>query len=401
MTKKIEPAKRATLIKHATRDLVPIAKEIEKQGKKVIYLNIGDPIAFGFRTPKHLWEAINSNQKLGEKYSDSLGNEKARQAVAEYAQKNGVKGITKEDTMTFTGGSEAIILSMQALFNPKENCLIPCPGYSMYNGELAFLEAEAKEYYLEEEKDWEIDLESLEKNINEKTKAIVIINPNNPTGSVLKKNMLKKVIDIAGSNNLLILADETYDKIIYDEEKFIPIASLSKDVPIISYGSISKNYLAPGFRGGWLYKHDPLNQMQEYFETIKKLARLRLSPPSPIQFAIEAALKGPQDHIKEMITILQKRRDITYKRLNEIEKISCTKPKGAFYAFPKINTKIESDKDFVIDLAKEKGVLTVHGEGFGQKEGTKHFRIIFLPEEQILEEALNKIEEYMKEKFTK
>ncbi len=382
MAKKIQPAKRATLIKHATRDLVPIAKEIEKKGKKITYLNIGDPIAFDFRAPESLWKAINSNQKAGEKYSDSLGNENARKAVADYANRTGAKGITKEDVMTFTGGSEAIILSMQALLNPGESCLVPCPGYSMYNGELAFLEAEAKEYYLDEENEWEINIESMENKIDEKTKAMVLINPNNPTGSLLKKSTLQKAVDFAGAHDLIILSDETYDQIIYDEEKFTPIASIAKDVPTITYGSISKNYLAPGFRGGWLYKNDPNNQMEEYFETIKKLARLRLSPPSPIQFAIEEALKGNNKHIKEMVKKLQRRRDITYKRLNEIQGLSCVKPKGAFYAFPKINLPIKSDKEFVIGLAKEKGILTVHGEGFGQKEGTHHFRTIFLPEKK-------------------
>ncbi len=397
--KKIIPAKRTLGIKHATRDVVPIAKEVERTGKKVLYLNIGDPMVYDFRTPEHMWQAIIDNKKKAEGYTDSLGSIGARQAVANYAKRMGAPNVSAEDVITFVGGSEAIVYSMQALFNQGENCLIPNPGYSIFTGELSFLEAEPNEYYLDEDAKWQPDVGHIEKQINGKTRAIVVINPNNPTGAVYSKNSLQKIIDVAGANDLLIFADETYDQLLYDDEKFFSMASIAKDVPVISLGSISKNYLAPGFRGGWLYRHDPQNLLSDYFEAIKKFSRLRLSTVAPVQFAMEAALNGPQDHIKDTVAKLQKRRDFTYKRLNEIEGLSCVKPKGAFYAYPKLEFEIKSDKEFVIELLKETGVLVVYGEGFGQKKGTHHFRVVFLPPEDTLADAYYKIENFIRKRY--
>jgi len=398
---KIIPAKRTQNIRHATRDVVPIAKEVEKSGKKVLYLNIGDPMVYDFRTPEHMWQAIFDNKKKAEGYTDSLGTAGARSAVAAYAKRMGAPNVSQEDVITFVGGSEAILYSMQALFNQGENCLIPNPGYSIFTGELSFLECEANEYYLDEENKWSPDVDHIEKKINPKTRAIVVINPNNPTGAVYSKSSLQKIIDVAGANDLLVYADETYDQLLFDKEKFVSMASIAKDVPVISLGSISKNYLAPGFRGGWIYRHDPQNVLSDYFEAVKKFSRLRLSTVAPVQYAMEAALNGPQGHIKETVAKLEKRRDFTYKRLNEIEGLSCVKPKGAFYAYPKLEFELKSDREFVIELLKETGVLVVYGEGFGQKPGTHHFRVVFLPPEQTLAEAYDKIEKFIKQKYLK
>jgi len=399
--KKIKPADRTENVRHALRDIVPLAQQVEKSGKKVIYLNIGDPMTFDYRTPEHIWKAIFDHKKESEGYANALGSDGARKAVASYAVRSGVKEVSMDDVMVFAGGSESILLSMQALLNPGENMLTPCPAYSIYTGEINFLGAELNEYYLDEENDWQPDLDGLEKKINSKTRAIAIISPNNPTGSVMSKSTLKKIVDIAGSHDLFIFSDETYDQLLFDNEKFVPAASISGDVPVISSGSISKNYLAPGFRAGWIYKYDPQGVMNDYFEGIKKLARLRLSPVAPMQYAVEAALNGPHDHLKGLVQKLQRRRDITYKRLNEIEGLSCVKPKGAFYAYPKIHLDIKSDKDFVLQLLKETGVLVVYGEGFGQKPGEKHFRIVFLPTEETLNEAFDKIEEFIKKNYSK
>ncbi|MCR4368410.1 MAG: aminotransferase class I/II-fold pyridoxal phosphate-dependent enzyme [archaeon] len=399
--KKVEPAKKSLNVKHAIRDLVPIAEEVEASGKEVLYLNIGDPIVYDFRTPEHLWEAMNSNRRKCEGYANAIGAASTRQAVADYAKSMGANGVTKNDAIIFVGGSEAIILSLQALMNQGENILVPRPGYSVYNGELTFLECKHNEYDLNEENKWMADIDSMRKQINAKTRGIVIINPNNPTGSVLTRKNLQGIIDLAGEHDLPVFSDETYDKITYDDAEFISAASVAKDVPLISLGSISKTYLAPGFRGGWLYKQDPSNALDDYFAALHRLCRLRLTNVAPTQPTIEAALNGPQDHIKEMVTKLQKRRDLTYKRLNEIEGIYCDKPRGAFYAFPKIEFPVESDREFVLDLLREKGVLVVYGSGFGQKEGTKHFRVVFLPPEEILNSAFDKIEELIKEKYLK
>ncbi|MCR4336082.1 MAG: aminotransferase class I/II-fold pyridoxal phosphate-dependent enzyme [archaeon] len=398
--KKIEPAKATENVRHAIRDLVPVAEEVEASGKEVLYLNIGDPIVYDFRTPKHLWDAINANHKKCEGYANAIGSPEARQAIAEYANSMSAKNIAKNDAILFSGGSESIILALQALMNPGENILVPKPGYSVYNGELNFLNCEHNEYDLDEENNWQIDIETMRKSINEKTRGIIIINPNNPTGSVLTKKNLKEAIDLAGEFNLPVFSDETYDKIIYDDAEFVSAASIANDVPILGLGSISKTYLAPGMRAGWIYRQDPNGILDDYFAAIQKLCRLRLTNVGPGQAALIAALKGPQNHIPEMVSKLQKRRDLTYKRLNEIEGLSCDKPKGAFYAFPKIEFNVKSDKDFILDLLREKGVLVVNGSGFGQKEGTKHFRVVFLPPEETLNTAFDKIEELIKEKYS-
>ncbi|MEK6957521.1 MAG: aminotransferase class I/II-fold pyridoxal phosphate-dependent enzyme [archaeon] len=397
--KKVIPASRTLGVKHANRDLVPVAEQVEASGKKVLYLNIGDPIVFDFRAPESIWQSIEQHKRECEGYTNAIGSNGARQAIADYAKRGGINGVTKDDVISFVGGNEAIILSMQALLNPGENVLLPGPGYPVYTGEMSFLECPLNVYQLDEENDWQLDVDSIRKNVNKKTKAIVIINPNNPTGSVLSRKNLSELVNIAGEFDLPILADETYDQILYDGTEFVPLAGVSKDVPVLSLGSISKTHLVPGFRAGWIYRKDPKGALDDYFEAMHRLCRLRLSNAGIGQVAIEAALNGEQNHVKEMVAKLKKRRDLTFKRLNEIHGLSCVKPKGAFYAFPRINLPIKSDKEFVIDLLKETGVLVVHGEGSGQKEGTHHFRIVFLPPEETLSEAFNRIEGYIKKKF--
>ena len=398
--KKLVPAKRVDHVRHALRDVVPIAEQVEKSGKKVLYLTMGDPMVYDYRTPKHLWEAILENKKASEGYSNAIGTVGARKAVADYTKRFGIKGVQTEDVVTFVGGSESIINALSCLLNPGENILTPCPSYSLYTGQINFLEAELNEYFLDEENDWQPDLDDLRKKINNKTRAINVINPNNPTGGNYSKNTLQKIIDLAGEHDLLVFSDETYDQLVFDGEKFYPMALLSKDVPVLVTGSISKTYLCPGFRGGWLYKCDSQGAISDYFDAIKKLSRLRLSTVHPTQFAIEAALNGPQDHMPTLIQKLQKRRDLTFKRINEIEGLSLVKPRGAFYAYARINLPIKSDKDFVLDLLREKGVLVVYGDGgFGQRPGTHHFRIVFLPNEETLNLAFDKIEEFIKEKY--
>ncbi len=395
----VKPAERTLNVRHAVRDLVPIAQEVEKSGKKVIYLNIGDPIRYDFRTPEHIWKAINGRKKESEAYTDSLGSKGAREAVAKYAKKMGAKNVASDDVINFVGGGEAIKISLQALLNPGENILLPKPGYSVYNGELAFLQADALEYGLDESNGWNVHIEDMRSLINKKTRAIILINPGNPTGGVMTKKNLEDVVQIAAENDLPIFADETYDQIIY-EGSFTSIASVSKEVPILSLGTISKNYLAPGFRGGWIYKQDPNGALNDYYAAVQRLCRLRLTNSGMAQVATEAALNGPQTHVKEMVAKLKNRRDISVKRINEIEGLSTVKPKGAFYLFPKIDLpSVVSDKDFVVKLVRETGVLVVHGEGFHQKTGEKHFRVVFLPDEKTLEEAFNLIEGFIKRNY--
>lgn len=390
----MKPAERTNKIRYAIRDVVEEAKKLEKQGKKIIYLNIGDPLKYDFSTPKHMIQAVEKNWDKSSSYADSLGLLEARKAIAREALRTGMKNITEDDVLLTSGGSEGITLAIGALVNQGENILTPSPGYPLYNSTLNYLQAELNEYYLDEKNDWQPDIEDIKKKINNKTKAIVIINPNNPTGALYTKETLLKIIEIAKQNNLVIFSDETYDKILLDNDIFYSVASLTDDVPIITFNTLSKSYLCPGWRLGWVIFS---NCSEEYVEAVKQLARARLSINHPVQYSVRPALEGNQEELIEMKEKLRKRRDIIFKRLNSIPGISCVKPKAAFYAFPKLDIN-ESDKDFVIDFLKKEKVLFVYGSGFGQKPGEKHFRIVFAASEEALNTAMDRLEKYMKEK---
>ncbi len=394
--KKIIPSKRTEKITYAIRDVVVEAQKLEKLGKKIIYLNIGDPLKYDFSTPKHMVDAVIKNAKESS-YADSMGLLEARRAVAKEASKNGLK-VTENDVIMTSGGSEGITMALGALMNPGDNVLTPRPGYPLYNAAIEYLEGVQNEYELDEKNEWQPDIEDMKTKINGRTKAIVLINPNNPTGAIYTKETLLKVIALAKEHDLPILSDETYDKIIFDDEfKFYSVADLAPNHPVVTFNTLSKTYLCPGWRIGWLYFTG--EGINEYAEAVKQLARARLSISHPMQFAVKPAFEGPQDHIKEMVSKLKKRRDITFNRLNAIRGISCVKPRGAFYAFPRINLKVASDKEFVLDVLREEGPLFVFGSGFGQKKGTMHFRVVFASSEEALNEAYQKLEKYVKKKY--
>lgn len=397
---KIVPARRTENVKYAIRDLVVKAKQLEKQGKNVIYLNIGDPLKYDFRTPNHLIEAVEKNWDRSSSYADSMGLLEARTAIVHEAKKNGILNVSEENVVITSGGSEGITMAMGAILNSGENILTPMPGYPLYNATINYLEAEENEYELDENNEWQPNVDHIRKRINSKTKAITLINPNNPTGAVYSRKILKQIIDVAGENNLPIFSDETYDKLVLDEEiKFCAVGSLSKDVPAVTFNTLSKNYLAPGWRVGWALFSGQEEKISNFVEGFKKLARARLSISHPMQYAVKAALEGPQEHLAEVISVLRKRRDITYKRLNGINGISCVKPKAAFYAFPKIELDIESDEKFVLDFLKEEKVLFVNGSGFGQKPGTHHFRVVYAASEEALNEAYDRLERFIEKNY--
>jgi alanine-synthesizing transaminase len=392
----IIPSERTENITYAIRDVVVEAQKLEKLGKKITYLNIGDPLKYDFKTPRHMIDAVAKNIHESS-YADSMGLLEARQSVCREAVRNGTD-ITENDVIMTSGGSEGISMAIGAIMNPGDNILTPRPGYPLYNAVIEYLHGKQNEYDLDEDDDWQPDVDDMRKKINDKTKAITLINPNNPTGALYTKETLKKVIDLAGEHGLPIFSDETYDKIIFDDDfKFHPVGTLAKDVPVVTFNTLSKNYLCPGWRVGWLYFSG--DGMEKYSEAVKQLARARLSINQPMQYAVKPALEGPQDHIKNMVGKLKRRRDITYKRLNEIEGISCVKPRGAFYAFPKINLKIESDKRFTLDLLREEGPLFVFGEGFGQKEKTHHFRVVFAASEDALNSGYDGLERFVKKNY--
>ncbi len=390
---KIKAAERTEGIKYAVRDIVVLAKQAEKAGKELLYLNIGDPNQFDFRTPDHIVQATHKAMQdnfCG--YSPSSGIQDARDAIGRYAESKGIKNI--HDIFVTTGGSEAIEICLTALVNEGDNVLTPAPGYPLYTAVLSKLRAVENPYFLDESNGWQPDVEDIRGKINDKTRAIVIINPNNPTGSNTSEETLRELLKLAKENDIVVFADEIYDKQLFDGVKHISIASLDADAPVITFNGLSKNYLGPGLRIGWGVISGNLQQLDDYIEGINKILRARLCANHPLQHAIQPALEGDHSHIQEMIAKLTKRRDLTVERMNAIDGISCVKPGGAFYVFPQLHID-GTDEDWVKGLISETGVVVVPGSGFGQVPGTKHFRIVYLPPEDILERAYTAIEEYM------
>lgn len=395
---KIVPARRIKGIEYAIREVVVLANQVKATGKEMFYLNIGDPNMFGFEPPKHLIEAVyQAMLKNYNGYSASNGIDEAVDAIRRQATRNGFKNV--QEIIVSMGASEGIDLAITGLINPGDNVLLPYPSYSLYGAIMGKLEAVVNPYYLNEDDNWNLDIEDIERKINDKTKGIVIINPNNPTGAVYPKETLLQIIDLAKRHNLVIFNDEIYDKLTFDQE-FVSIATLTDEVPIVTFNGLSKSYIVPGFRIGWAIFSGPKEMMNDYVQGVNKMARSRLSASHPGQFAIKAALDGPQDHIKAMMDILRVRRDLTVKMLNEIPEISCTVPQGAFYAFPSLDIP-EDDVTFVSDLIRETGVVTVYGSGFGQKPGTKHFRIVYLPNEHLLDQAYTLIRNFVQKRYHK
>lgn len=402
MSSVIKAAVRTANITYAVRDILLIANEVAKTGKEMLYLNIGDPNIYDFAPPRKMVDAAyDAMLKNYNGYSPSSGIKQALDAIARDAEKKGIKNI--QDMFVTTGASEAIDICLTALVNEGENVLTPTPGYPLYTAISSKLRMMENPYYLNEENGWQPDIEDIKSKINEKTRAIVLINPNNPTGSNCSKETLEQIIDLALEHNLVIFSDEIYDKLLFDNKELVSIASLNQEVPVITFGGLSKNYMVPGFRIGWGVVSGNPSRLKEYLEAINKILRSRLSANHPEQYGISVALDGDQSHLVEAMEKLHRRRDITVEMLNAVEGISCVKPEGAFYAFPKLDIK-NSDNHFVAELIKETGVVVVPGTGFGQVPGTNHFRVVFLPQEEILEKAYKAVGEFFvkyKEKYEK
>lgn len=389
----VVPAFRTDNITYAVRDVVVLADKIAKQGKDMLYLNIGDPNKFDFRTPDHIIEAAYKALKDNQNgYSPSSGIKEGLDSIRREAERKGIRNI--QDIFITTGASEAIEICLTALVNRGENVLTPSPGYPLYTAIISKLEADENPYYLDESNGWQPDLEDIKAKINAKTRAIVLINPNNPTGSNCSRELLIGLIDLAVKHNLVIFSDEIYDKLLFDGEKHIATASLNDETPIITFGGLSKNYLGPGLWIGWGIISGKGSRLVDYIEAVNKILRARLCANHPLQYAIKPALDGPQDHIVEMMAKLTVRRDISVEMLNNIEGISCVTPKGAFYAFPRLQIDGD-DLTWVQELLKATGVVVVHGSGFGQIPGTKHFRVVFLPPEEKLKRAYQQIANFM------
>ena len=401
-TREIAAASRLENVRYAIRDLACVADEVIQQGHKVLPLNIGDPNVFDFQTPAHMIEAVYKAMRDGKNgYSPSSGVKPALEAIRREAARKGITSI--QDVFVTSGVSETVDICLAALLNPGDNLLTPCPDYPLYSAVLSKLDIKLNAYYLKEEDSWQPDLEDIRKKITPRTRGIVLINPNNPTGSVCTRKMLEDIAEFARQHSLVIFADEIYDKLIissenHDDEPHVAMAAVAPDVPVITFGGLSKNYLAPGWRIGWGIASGDAAIIKPFVEGINKLLRARLCANHPEQYAIPAALDGPQDHLVEVKRKLRSRRDLTEKWCEATPRVSCVAPRGAFYAYPKIDIP-ESDEIFVRELIRQKHVMVVHGSGFGQKPGTQHFRIVFLPDEQTLTKAYAGIAEFIRERY--
>jgi alanine-synthesizing transaminase len=396
--REITAAKRLDNVRYAIRDLAGLADEVTKQGHKIMPLTVGDPNIFDFETPAHVVDAVVKAMRDNKNgYAPSPGIPEALKAIRDEAERKGFTSI--QDIFITSGASEAVDIGMTALVNPGETILTPKPDYPLYSAVLSKLGIELKTYDLNEEDGWQPDLIDVHYKITPRTRGIVLINPNNPTGSMCTRKMLEQVAELARKHNLVIFSDEIYDKLVLDNEPHISMASVAPDVPVVTFGGLSKNYLAPGWRLGWGIVTGDASVVKPYIEGMHRLLRARLCANHPEQYGIKAALEGPQDHLIEVNNKLRSRRDLTVKMLNEIPRVSCVSPKGAFYAFPRIEIP-EPDDVFVKELLMKKHVLVVHGSGFGQKQGTKHFRIVFLPNEATLTTAYQAIGEFMKERYS-
>jgi alanine-synthesizing transaminase len=391
-------ATRMANVRYAIRDLAVLAEQVASQGHKILYLNIGDPCKYDFPTPPHMIEAVHKAMVDGYNgYADSLGVKPALEAIRRTYENAGFRDI--QSIFIGFGSGEVIDSCLTALLNPGDNILTPSPEYPLYGAIIAKLDCVPNAYELDESNGWEPDLADMERKINSRTRAILLINPNNPTGAVYSRKTLEGIADLARRHNLLVFADEIYDKLIIDDDaKHISIATIAPDVPTVTFNGISKAYLAPGWRIGWAVATGPAEVISPYLESVHKLLRARLSAPHPIQFAVAPALEGPQDHIKVIKDKLRSRRDMTVEWAKRTPRVSMVAPKGAFYAHPRLDIP-EDDLTFVSELLKQKHVLCVHGSGFGQKAGTRHMRIVFLPQEPILQKAYENITEFMAERY--
>jgi len=397
----IEPTKRVRTIEYAIRDVIPYAKQVAKTGKKIYYLNIGDPNAFDFDTPPHIKEALVKAVESGGKanaYSPSEGLPELREAISQKEKRVNNVAISPEDVIVTSGISEGIQMVMAALISPGDEILLPGPTYPPYISYARFFDGKPVTYKTNEENGWQPDIDDLRKKISKKTRAITIINPNNPCGALYESKVIKEILNLAGEHDITVLSDEIYDQIVFDK-KFVSTAHLAKDIPVVGLNGFSKAYLMTGWRLGYLYFHNQQGRLKDLKDCVEKEARIRLCANTPVQKAGTEALNGPQDHLKTTVEKIKQRSNFAWKRLNEIEGISCAKPEAAFYVFPRIHgvgSKWKTDMDFTLSLLRETGVLFVHGSGFDPVYGAGHVRIVVLPPLDTLEKALDEIEGFMK-----
>ena len=387
-------SKKVAGVEYAIRDIVSAARELEQQGKSVDYLNIGDPIQFGFQPPDNVRQAlIDAVNKGNNFYTQSEGLPELLDAIAKKENSKGLS-IGPENVVVTNGVSEGLDMVISSIVEDGDEVLLPGPYYPPYASYVRLHGGKPIEFAVDF-KNSRLDVDDIKSKISSKTVAICLISPNNPTGLVFDETALKQIVDIANEHDLYLICDEIYDKIVFDQE-FTGIGKVAGNSPVIILNGFSKVHLMSGWRIGYIAFNDS-PQLDSIRENLPKLARVRISTNLPVQYAALESLRGPQDYIGKFVSELKTHRDYVVKRLNAMNNITCSNPQGAFYAFPKIeNNKFSSDKDFVLELLKQKGVLTVHGSGFGTQYGSGHFRIVYLPNMEILESAMNKIEDFVR-----
>ena len=386
-------SKKVVGVEYAIRDIVLAARKVEQSGMKVDYLNIGDPVQFGFQPPDNVKQAlINSINKGENYYSTSEGLLELREEIAKKENAKGLS-ISADDVLITNGVSEGLDMVISPIVEEGDEVLLPGPYYPPYASYVRLHGGVPVEFSVDLNNSTP-DIDDIKSKITSKTVAICLISPNNPTGVVFNENALKKLVDIANEHNLYIICDEIYDQIIFDD-KFVGIGKVAGDSPVIILNGFSKVHLMSGWRIGYIaFNRSP--QLEELREHLPKLARVRIATNLPIQYAALESLRGSQNYINDFVSEMKKHRDLVVRRLNEMPGLSCSNPKGAFYAFPKIeDNKFGSDKEFVTKLLESKGVLTVHGSGFGEQYGSGHFRLVYLPNLEILNSAMDKIEEFV------
>ncbi|OUL99947.1 pyridoxal phosphate-dependent aminotransferase [Variovorax sp. JS1663] len=392
-------AKLANVLYDIRGPIMDAAKQMEEEGQKIIKLNIGNLAPFGFDAPEEVQQDMIRNLPASSGYSDSKGIFAARKAVMHETQKQGIAGVVLDDIYLGNGASELIAMATNALLNDGDELLLPAPDYPLWTAVASLSGGKPVHYLCDEENGWMPSLDDIRAKITPRTKGIVVINPNNPTGALYSDDLLKDIVAIAREHNLVILADEVYDKVLYDGVRHTAIGSLSKDVLTLTFNSLSKSYRSCGYRAGWMVVSGDKKMAQDYIEGLNMLSNMRLCPNVPGQWAVQTALGGYQS-INELVGPggrLRHQRDLAYELITAIPGVSCVKPSAALYMFPKLDPKvypIEDDRQFFLELLKETRVMLVQGTGFNWAT-PDHFRIVFLPHEEDLREAIKRIADFL------
>ncbi len=375
------------------------ANRMEHEGHRIVKLNIGNPAPFGFEAPEEVLVDMVRNLPTAQGYCDSQGIYSARKAVMQYNQRMGISGVEIDDVFIGNGVSELIGMALQGLVNNGDEVLIPSPDYPLWTAATNLAGGRPVHYRCDEQADWFPDIDDIRSKITENTKVIVVINPNNPTGAVYSPELLQQLVDVAREHDLVVMADEIYDKILYDEAQHTSIASLADDLVFLTLNGLSKTYRVAGFRSGWMTISGAKGRASSYVEALRMLASMRLCANVPAQHAIQSSLGGYQS-ISEFITPggrLYEQRQVAYDMVNAIDGLSCTKPAGALYLFPKIDVSkfnIVNDEQFVLDFLRTEQILVVQGTGFNWPE-PDHFRLVFLPRVRDLKLALGRLERFL------